>query len=213
MKKQFYRRNLPHLQPLGGTFFVTYNLNGSIPKAVSNRWKEEYAQKKAKIIQTSNNRIADLDKLGRQDFGKRDKFYDAYQGGNHYLKNDNFAQIVANSLHFWDNKKVELYAYCIMSNHVHLVVRLYDETEIDSPFYLEDFMHSIKRFSGFECNKILEKHSPFWQEESYDRLVRDREELHRILNYVLNNPVKAGLCKAKKDWKWSYIKEIYNDIM
>lgn len=105
MKKQFYRRNLPHLQPLGGTFFVTYNLDGSVSKAVSDRWKEEYAQEKAKIIQTSKNRTADLDKLGRRDFGKRDKFYDSYQGGNHYLKEDAFAKIVVESLHFWDNKK------------------------------------------------------------------------------------------------------------
>jgi REP element-mobilizing transposase RayT len=34
--------------------------------------------------------------------------------------------------------------------------------------------------------------------------VRDHKELMRIVNYVLNNPVKAGLSEKWEDWKWSY---------
>ena len=45
------------------------------------------------------------------------------------------------------------------------------------------------------------------QHESYDHVVRDGEELDRIIAYVLNNPVKAGLVKNWRQWKWSYVRE------
>ena len=211
--KEFYKRHLPHLQPLGGTFFVTFNLNGSIPKEILDKWKEAYAFEKEKITRFSENKSADFERLGKLDFAKRDKFLDSYKDGNHYLKSDTLAEIVADTLHFWDNKKIELYAYCIMSNHVHAVFRLFNEGETEVPLYLDKFMQSIKSFSAKKCNSLLGKDGAFWHEESYDRLVRDDAELRRILVYVLNNPVKAGLCKQMKDWKWSYMKEIYNDIM
>ena len=100
-----------------------------------------------------------------------------------------------------------------MSNHVHVVLRLLNDTEIENPWSLDKFMQSIKSFSAKKCNTLLGQEGRFWQEESYDRLVRDDVELRRILIYILNNPVKAGLCQQMKDWKWSYIKEIYNDII
>ena len=213
MKTDFHRRNLPHIQPLGGTFFVTYNLAGSIPKEVLARWAAEYEEQKSAILRTSENKDDDLERLGKLDFAKRDKFFDSYTGGNHYLKSDSLAQIVADTLHYWDNKCLELYSYCIMSNHVHVVFRLFGEGEIDKPRYLQEVMHSIKLFSASQCNKLLGETGAFWQHESYDRLVRNSTELKRIMIYIANNPVKAGLCSEMKDWKWSYIKHIYNDIM
>ncbi|MBK8501522.1 MAG: transposase [Saprospiraceae bacterium] len=212
--KTYYKRHLPHIQALGGTFFVTFNLHGSVPKEVYARWEEEYALGKVKIMQFSKNKNTDLERLRKLEFAKKDKFWNSYKDGNHYLKNDTLATIVADTLHHWDGQRLELYAYCIMSNHVHIVFRLFDETELEQPFYLEQIMQSIKRHSARECNKLLgQTGSPFWQNESYDRLVRDNDELRRIMVYVLNNPVKAGLCSKMSDWKWSYIKEAYNDIM
>jgi putative transposase len=211
--KEFHKRHLPHIQPLGGTFFVTYVLKGSLPKEMATQWRIEYEIKKEQILKNSIQIKVDLDKFGKLEFAKKDNFFDSYSGGNHYFKSDNLAQMVANSLHFWDNKRLELYAYTIMSNHVHAVFRLFDESEISKPFYLEQIMHSIKLFSATECNKALGLKGAFWQDESYDRLVRDNEELRRILIYILNNPVKAGLCSKMSDWKWSYIKSDYNDIM
>jgi putative transposase len=210
--KEFYKRHLPHIQPLGGLFFVTYNLKGSIPEEVIAQWRIENEAKKTAISNNSINAKQDLEKQGKLDFAKKDTFLDTYTGGNHYFKTDSLAQIVANTLHYWDNKRLELYAYTIMSNHVHVVFRLFDEYEMTKPYYLEQIMHSIKLFSARECNKLLGLEGEFWQEESYDRLVRDKDELKRILLYVLNNPVKAGLCEKMSDWKWSYIKPEYNDF-
>jgi len=212
-ERDFYERNLPHVQPLGGTFFVTFHLHGSIPQAVLQLWKEELIAAKAQLSQVSSDFQNDLEILWKKDFLKRDKYLDTLQTGTFYLKDERIAKVVADSFHFWDNKLLELYAYCIMPNHVHVVFRLFDETETEKPVYLEKIMHSIKLYSANECNKLLDRSGAFWQHESYDRLVRDDQELRRIMTYVLDNPVKAGLCSKMADWKWSYIKKEYDDIM
>jgi hypothetical protein len=69
-------------------------------------------------------------------------------------------------------------------------------------------MQSIKTFTARK-SELLDRSGQFWQYESYDRVVRDAEELSRIITYVLNNPVKAGLCDSWEDWKYSYINPKY----
>ncbi|MFN3316849.1 MAG: transposase, partial [Raineya sp.] len=202
--KEYYRRHLPHIQPIGGTFFVTYCLYGSLPKEVFIALQEEYEREKQHLEKDKKTTPKQLDDCAKRYFLEVDKQLDGYPEGNHYLKDPRLAAIVAQTLHFWDNKKLELYAYCIMSNHVHTVFRLYGERETPAPYTLDKIMQSIKSFSGKKCNEILRLSGKFWQEESYDRLVRNDTELRNILIYVLNNPVKASLCKEMKDWAWSY---------
>jgi REP element-mobilizing transposase RayT len=67
-------------------------------------------------------------------------------------------------------------------------------------------MQSLKWYTAKECNKILNCTGQFWQHESYDHVVRNEEELNRIIEYILNNPVKAGLVETHEDWKWNYCK-------
>ena len=65
-------------------------------------------------------------------------------------------------------------------------------------------MQSIKRISAGDCNKVLGRKGKFWQEESYDRWVRNDRELYFVIRYVLLNPVKAGLVENWNDWKYTY---------
>ena len=67
-------------------------------------------------------------------------------------------------------------------------------------------MESLKGYTARKCNKALHRSGAFWQTESYDHVVRDGTEFDRIVNYVLNNPVKAGLVSEWQQWKWSYKK-------
>ena len=76
-KKVFHRRNLPHLQPLGGTFFVTYNLADAIPKRIFDKWRIDYEIQKKQIIQTSDNIEKELDTLHKRNFVERDNFLDS----------------------------------------------------------------------------------------------------------------------------------------
>jgi len=203
--KEIYKRNLPHIQPLGGIFFVTWNLKGAIPKARLIELQDEYKQKlnNAANSEARNN-------VGKLYFQNYDNELHISQN-DHFLKDNRLAKIVADALHFWDNKMIELISYCIMSNHVHAALKVYEKN--GNVIYLHNIMESIKKFSARKCNAILcRTGKAFWQDESYDRVIRDQEELFRIIAYVLENPVKAGLCKDRADWKWSYIKDEYNEF-
>ncbi|MEW5986568.1 MAG: hypothetical protein AB1791_08050 [Chloroflexota bacterium] len=64
----------------------------------------------------------------------------------------------------------------------------------------------MKGYTAGQANLLLERTGAFWQHESYDHYVRDAAELERIVAYVVNNPVKAGLVTDWQEWPWAYCK-------
>jgi len=84
---------------------------------------------------------------------------------------------------------------------------LYKGQDTILPYSIAKIMHSLKRYTGREANLILGRTGEqFWQNESYDHVVRDDKEFERIIWYILNNPVKAGLADSWDKWEWSYCK-------
>jgi REP element-mobilizing transposase RayT len=109
---------------------------------------------------------------------------------------------------FRDGKAIQLWAYCIMPNHVHIVFTILEQADgLCVP--LSKILHSFKRYTARECNKFLNRSGIFWQHESYDRVVRDNQEFMRMMDYVMNNPVKAGIAVKPEDWKWAYRREAF----
>jgi REP element-mobilizing transposase RayT len=114
-----------------------------------------------------------------------------------YLRQPAIADIVVRSIqtgvvlgHY------DLGAYAIMPNHVHLLIL--PKTPPDQ------LMKSLKGSTAREANRALGRTGEtFWQKESYDHWVRDRQELERIRAYIQNNPVNAGLVRAPQDFPWS----------
>lgn len=207
----FYRSRLPHIQPLGGTFFVTTRLHGSIPQIEKQRLSEDYLFRKQQILARRDYSSNELDRLTRQYFTAYETILEKSDFGPKWLGIDAVAKQVASALHYFDGKRYELIAYCLMSNHIHAVFTLVDGEE-SSTFSLQQVMYSLKSFTASKCDELLDRTGPFWEHESYDRLVRDRNELYRIVQYVLQNPVKAGLCRRWQDWQRTYIKSEYNDF-
>ena len=67
-----------------------------------------------------------------------------------------------------------------------------------------EWLGSLKGFTGHEAIRILNLHGvPFWQDESYDRLVRGDEECRKVKHYIEWNPVKAGLAALPEDFPFS----------
>ena len=190
-KAHFHRRNLPHLYLSEGIYFITFRLADSIP-----------SDKVAEVKQANDKDIDDkkFERLLR----KYDKILDSGLYGNKHLVNPKIAEICKYSLHYPDGKDYKLICYCIMPNHIHLVFELSNKDRD-----ICKIMQSIKRTSARECNKILNRSGKFWQDESYDRLVRDEKELYFIIKYILMNPVSVGLVENWSDWKNSYCRPEY----
>jgi putative transposase len=205
--REFYRRNLPHIQPRGATFLDNFRLADSLPKEVVEQLRAEADQlvKRISIIKDSKERSLLHDKEQRKLFGKWDDALHKSQMGPFWLKDERIAQIVADSILYHDGAWFDVIAYCIMPNHVHLVLMPYESSDT-ADYSLMKIMHNIKRNSANYANKILGRAGIFWQHESYDHFARDEKELERIIKYVLYNPVKEGLTDDWTKWKWTYCK-------
>lgn len=210
----FHRRNLPHFYRPNSTYFITFRLKDSIPIKVLKELRE------GKEFNRDFKSKADKYESDKKFFAEYDKILDK-NSEIQFLKNPIVAEIICNCLHFYDKKEYELICYTIMPNHVHLVFHLLeneksnsadrnvcDTKNVTQPFQavkIAKIMQSIKGFSAREANKILKRKGSFWQSESYDHIVRDEDELIRIIKYVIYNPVKAQLVENWEDWRFTYL--------
>ncbi len=201
---QLYRRNLPHFQPPGATFFITFRLAGSIPASVLAALFEEAERIRAEVERTPDSleRAERLYLEERRFFGKWDAVLDLGDGPD-WLRDRRIAQLVADNVHHFAEKRYELLAYCIMPNHVHVVLTPLRKAD-DAYFSLAQIMHTMKGYTAGQANRLLGRTGAFWLHESYDHCVRSEAELERIIAYVVNNPVKAGLVPDWQAWPWTY---------
>ena len=184
--------HLPHWTVEGAAYFITFRLVDSLPRRVFEGWLFE----RENIVKTAEQMGRTLSaqeekRLHELHSDKVETYLDVGHGAC-FMKNDRIAMIVAETLRHFNGERYDLGAWCVMPNHVHVVVlpRLGQE--------LPDILHSWKSFSAKEANKELGRTGEFWQAESYDHLIRDEADFWRCVEYVLDNPGKARL----KDWKW-----------
>jgi putative transposase len=203
----FYRRHLPHIQPPGATLFITFRLAGSIPTEVRQRLLAEAERVEAVLdcIPDPQERAQRAYLEQRRLFGKWDTALDTAQSGPFWLRDPRIAELVIESLHHRDGRVYDLDAFRTMPNHVHLVYTPLPKA--DGTYHaMSAIMHSLKRYTARQANLLLGREGSFWQSENYDHVVRDEAEWRRIITYVLNNPVKAGLVQHWEEWPWSYCK-------
>ena len=103
-----------------------------------------------------------------------------------------------------------------MANHVHVVfaplaIQPSGEAQTNSLRYntLASIMQSLKGYTARKANRLLGRSGAFWHHESYDRSARNISEWQRVVTYVLNNPVKAGLIKDWQEWRWSFYRDFH----
>jgi len=213
----YYERNLPHYQPPYATYLVSIRLAGSLPREAYERVQQEYEDFKramsAKVL--SSSKIQQYRERQFQYLIDMDRILDASQHGPKWLGDDTAAEVVARAIRVNDKKLYDLLAFTIMPNHVHIVLTLLEQrTEVrpttsvpGSQYLLTRIIRQLKGASAREANLILNRTGSFWQHESFDHVIRDSAELERILWYVVENPVAAGLVTHWKEWRWTYCRD------
>jgi REP element-mobilizing transposase RayT len=172
-----YDRRLPHWDVVGQPMFVTFRLHGSLPA----------------------NRIfppAQLASSGEA-FVMMDRMLDKGNYGPLFLRRPEIADLLVYAIRAGESRfqRYELHAFVVMANHVHLLVT----PQVAST----EWLGPLKGFTANQANRILARKGIFWQDESYDRLVRSGEEFERIRGYIERNPVKAGLVEMAERFRWS----------
>ena len=172
------RGYLPHCDVTSVTQFITFRLKDSLPIDAIKKLKNEFASDNLKYQ-------SDIEKYLDEGYGKC------------YLKDHACASIVAGALKFFDGERYKLIAWCIMPNHVHVLI------EVNDSYNLPSIVQSWKSFSAKEINKVLGLSGAIWQRDYYDRFIRDTEHLLATMEYIEMNPVKANLTDSSKQWKYS----------
>jgi REP element-mobilizing transposase RayT len=195
-----YHRHLPHWRQDGATYFVTFRLADALPQsklheleamkrefaarhgACGTDWQSALRKKGAAIPHEAWEAFCH-DQLQRIE-----QWLD--QGmGSCPLKRPDIANIVVDALHHFDDDTYELGSYVVMQNHVHAIMRPL-RPKVDP---LEKILQSRKLRTSREINAKLGLEGKLWQEESFDRIIRDEEHLYRCLQYIGDNPRRGGL--------------------
>jgi REP element-mobilizing transposase RayT len=200
------RGYLPHVKREGASYFVTFRLADSLPREVllqleSQRAERlrrlaaqhEAAEKLGKAVQITE----DPEEIERDFRRKMERFLDTGCGAC-WLRRPETADLVAGAMRFFEGQRYRLDAWVVMPNHAHAVLwPMPNET-------LSAIVQSWKRYTAREANRQLNRTGQaFWQPEAFDHWIRNDGEHARCCRYVRLNPVKAGLCAAPEDWRWS----------
>jgi putative transposase len=198
-KVEVYRRHLPHWRQKGATYFITFRLSDSIPKAVLLQWREQH-----ELWLKAHGITAELSE------DEKSKRYAAIPGkerkrvgynearclhieldrchGCCLLKTEANAKIIGQAISHFHGERCWVGDYIIMPNHVHLLVQPFDAHP------LEEWLQSVKSYTARRFDKQVMEGERVFQQESYDR---NHEELEAYRRYIENNGAKAGLNKSE----------------
>ena len=181
---------LPHWTRDSAWYAVTFRLCDSLPKHVIEAWLFE----RKNIVKTAEQMERPLTeseerRLTHLYSENVERYLDAGHGSC-FMKDQRVAALVANALNHFDGERYSLAAWCVMPNHVHVVIQPFAGMTTAGtavpPCELSDILHSWKSFTAKEANKLLRRSGDFWQAEYYDHLIRDDSDFRQAVSYVLN---------------------------
>jgi REP element-mobilizing transposase RayT len=131
-------------------------------------------------------------------FVAMDRLLDRASTGPMSLSQPALARVVVQALHDVEVRfhRYSLHAFVVMPNHVHLL--------LTPGVAAREWLGPLKGYTAHQANGILgQRGVPYWQDESYDHLVRDQREFERVRRYIEWNPVAAGLAGSAEEFPWS----------
>jgi len=115
--------------------------------------------------------------------------------------------ITLNAVVHFDGKRYDLFAACVMPDHVHILFQPFpkeDDAEGNPIFWsLPELMHSVKSFTAREINKLNQtKGTQVWENEYHDRLMRSDRDVEEKFLYICRNPWTENVVQANEEYPW-----------
>ncbi len=182
----WYRRCLPHWDQPNLVQLITYRLADSTPSTVLAAIENEL-------------RTTPPDRMHMERRRKIEAILDRGHGSGVLCEPTTAKCVIENWRHF-DGQRYKLIAWVIMPTHVHVLIQQYETAS------LPHIVQSWKSYTGRRL-KALFPHAciagEFWMREYWDRYIRDENHFHAALDYIRQNPVKAGLVVDPNDWPYT----------
>jgi type I restriction enzyme R subunit/putative DNA methylase len=191
------RGYLPHCDFPGLVQFVTFRLADSMPESRRAEWEhllkiEDDRKKRAKLEEYLDRGI-----------------------GECHLRDPRIAQIAEDAVRHFHNEHCELLAWCVMPNHVHVLVHVWQMplwkmvqswkhfVQTQANRLLAERRLPARRDGETNCNEPCRRPALQWQREYWDTFMRDEDQERKAVRYIESNPIKAKLCRLAEDWPFS----------
>lgn len=181
-KGHHQRGYLPHRDYGGSIQAITFRLVDSLPVQVIEKWKTELHLSDEENQKEVTRRIAHYEDAGH---------------GNCHLRKPEVAKIVQDAILKGHNADYKLIAWCIMPNHVHVLIRQAEQTSLGK------IVRSWKGSTARLINLHLNREGSLWSKDYFDRAIRDQDHFWKAISYIHQNPVRANLVRAPEDWPFS----------
>lgn len=174
-----YTRRLPHWRQKGATYFFTFHTADALPEAARIELAELRQRWLAWIDAKASE--AEVEQLRKRIMQRTDAWLD--QGhGRGWFGNLTERQRLHDALLFFHEKRVEVGAFVLMPNHVHGIARPLGDIQ------LEHWLGGVKQYVSTRVDGKQAGDEHLWFQESYDRIVRDRDHLANCISYMGRNP-------------------------
>ena len=171
-------------------YHIALHLADSIPASERAHWLEIRRDLTGRAAREGRELTPDERSLLRAAYDERVEKYLAAGYGSCWLRRADVAQAVAEVFEGFNGKGYQLHCWCIMPNHLHLIVAF------DSGDTFRRKLKVWKRISAHLVNRLVGQSDMVWTEDAYTRIIRTHEEYLRQVSYVWNNPESAGLTES-----------------
>lgn len=189
-----YQRHLPHWRLPGVCYLTTFRLNDSIPRHVLGAMKAEMKHWKQRLLEVASlheGRVPEEEQQAwaqfqRNHLRKLESLLDEGRGAC-LLRSELYRRRVEEALHHFEGQRCQMLAFTLMPNHVHVLCRLL------AGHALEEITGSWKRYSSAAINGLRDMSGKLWQQETFDRIIRDADHFQQAVRYIAKNPLQAKL--------------------
>jgi RecG-like helicase/REP element-mobilizing transposase RayT len=119
--------------------------------------------------------------------------------------------LVLDALRHFHNQRYELFAACVMPDHVHLLIQPWPKGEDDRAnvvfWSLSELLRSVKSFSAHQINQLEKTTGGVWERERVDRYIRSDRDLEEKFLNIMRNPWDSQVARQGEDYQWLWTQE------